>query len=179
MKLSSPLILGIALISGCTLPDTPLWNERQTAKSVPMPMEGSVRVLIHGSLVSAVRNPFSSSAKGISMLGNRASIASRINPDALRAVIERESSTALSIEQRLTQLEMPQPIAGNINYLIDGEAFFSALEASFWNAKKSIDTRVFIYDNDDVAVRISNILKKKSQTTRCKVMMDQLGSVSS
>jgi len=175
MKIFYPIALGITLISGCTLPDTSLWNERQTATSVRMPMEASAKVLVHGNLVSAIRNPFSSTKKGISMLRNRGSIASGIDPFIQSSV----SQNATSIEQRLTQLNMPEPIAGNIDYLIDGKAFFSALETSIKDAQQTIDTRVFIFDNDDVAVRIANLIKQKSNTTRCRVMMDQLGSLSS
>ena len=111
-------------------------------------MEASTKVLVKGNLISLIRNPFSSAKKGISMLRNRASIAGGFDTSILSA-LDNNSPITCNIEQKLNLLKMPQPIAGNIDYLIDGAAFFNALETSINSAQKTIDTRVFIFDNDD------------------------------
>lgn len=177
MKNALLLTSTCSLLSSCVLPDTPLWNDRSSAKAIRMPMEATTKVVVLSSLTSAVRNPFSSTQKGISMLRNRAEIASKL--DTLPALQHQIPKKKLTIEQKLNELKMPAPIGGNIDYLIDGKAFFSALRHSVLNAKQSIDTRVFIFDNDDIAVSYANLLKQKSKTLRTRVMMDELGSLSS
>ncbi len=176
MKHYPKFLILFTLLSSCSLPDTPLWNERKTAKSIRMPMEATTKVIVKGSIISLIRNPFSSTKKGLSMFRNRAEIAT----DSIESSSSFSSSDDTgTIEQRLDQLGMPAPIGGSIDYLIDGKSFFTAFEKSIQNAQKTIDTRVFIFDNDDVAVRIANLLKAKSKTVRCRVLMDELGSLAS
>lgn len=170
-------VLSTLLLASCTLPNTPLWEERKTAKAIGMPAEGITKIMVHGSLVSALRNPFSTTRKGFWMVKSRAEvIATRLI--TINTVDDKYRATH-TIEELFDELDMPKPIGGNIDYLIDGKAFFGALENSIANAKSSIDLRVFIYDNDEVAVNISNQIKARSREVKCRVLMDEMGSFSS
>ncbi len=173
MKLLSAL--SILTLSSCSLPDINLWNERNTAKSVRMPVEVITKVIVHGSLVSLVRNPFSSTKKGLWVMKSRAEVV--VSKLVEINTVDPQYRSSHSIEELLDKMNMPEPVGGNIDYLIDGKTFFTALEKSIAKAEETIDVRVYIYDNDEVAVEVSNQLKARSKEVRCRVLMDQFGSL--
>ncbi len=66
---------------------------------------------------------------------------------------------------------------GKIELLIDGEKFFPALIQSVEGAARSVDAQVFIFDNDDYAVKIADLLKRRSAQVKVRVLMDDAGSL--
>jgi cardiolipin synthase len=165
-------------LASCSLPDTPLWNDREMMTSARMPPELITKVVVHGSAKSIVSNPVTSTHKGISMWWQR----SRLLGDSIlkqRALLNTAYADGKDIEHALDLIGLPTPLPGKIDYLVDGKEFFDALYHSVNQAESRIDTQVFIFDNDDVATRYANRLKERSQDVRCRVMMDRLGSISS
>ena len=66
---------------------------------------------------------------------------------------------------------------GTIDFLIDGDAFFYDFTESIKNAKEEILIRTYIFDNDDYALQLADLLKEKSKTIPVKVLMDEIGSM--
>lgn len=66
---------------------------------------------------------------------------------------------------------------GKIDFLIDGDQYFTRLLESFGEAEKSIDIRTYIFDNDDYAVEVADILKEKSNDVRVRIQLDALGNL--
>lgn len=171
------IILSVALL-GCSVPpDTFLWNDRTKSKSVGMSTEAFTKVVVLGNLTTLVRNPVSSNKKRLWMYSQRSKLAG--GNAVFCEVVDEEYRRNHGIEDLFDKMKLPKRVAGNMDYLIDGEAFFGALQKSVDAAEHSIDTRVFIYDNDDLAVAYSDHLKKRSKEVRCRVLMDELGSLSS
>ena len=143
-----------------------------------MPAELITKVGVHGSAISIVSNPVSSTRKGISMWWRR----SRLLGDSIlkqRILLNSAYTKGANIEQALDLMGLPTPLPGKIDYLVDGREFFPALYRSIDHAKHRIDTQVFIFDNDDVATRYADRLKERSRDIQCRVLMDRLGSISS
>ncbi len=163
------------ILASCAIPDTPLWNEKRTAGTVRMPMETVTKVVVKGTLVSMIRNPVSGTRKGLSMLRGRYELAAESVMTLNRVNTSHQKAT--SIDDLLDRLHLPASVPGTVDYLIDGQAFFSDIETEIQNATKSVDTRVFIFDNDDYAVRFADFLRWKSQNASCRVLMDELGSI--
>jgi cardiolipin synthase len=67
---------------------------------------------------------------------------------------------------------------GNVKFLIDGENFFTRLIQSLNEAKRSIWLRTYIFDNDDYAVKIADILKRRSHDIKVRVLADHMGCMS-
>lgn len=67
-------------------------------------------------------------------------------------------------------------VAGRLTLLINGDAYFPRLEAALKLATNRIDIQTYIFDNDDVAARIADLLKRKSGHVPVRVLMDVLGS---
>ena len=67
---------------------------------------------------------------------------------------------------------------GSIEYLIDGEAFFTRLIDVITSAKSSITLRMYIFDNDDYAARIGELLKRRSnEGIKVRILLDGLGTI--
>ncbi|HEX5676001.1 MAG TPA: phosphatidylserine/phosphatidylglycerophosphate/cardiolipin synthase family protein, partial [Azonexus sp.] len=80
-------------------------------------------------------------------------------------------------ERQLDQLVGPEQYRGSMKPLIDGEAFFVALVQAIQDAEESIEIRLYIFDSDDYALRIADLLKQRSRDIRVRVLVDRLGTL--
>jgi len=65
---------------------------------------------------------------------------------------------------------------GSVRLLINGERFYPAFEQRIAQASRSIDVHVCIFDRDDVAVRIADLLKQRSTNVAVRVIFDHTSS---
>ncbi len=89
----------------------------------------------------------------------------------------RQPMDVASWEQELDDMRLPVRQRGSIAPLIDGEAFFTELVQALQDARKSVSVRLFIFDNDDYAMRIADLLKRRSKEIRVRVLVDALGTL--
>ena len=80
-------------------------------------------------------------------------------------------------EQELDKITGIKSNLGEIEFLIDGDEYFSRLEEAFNEAEDTIDIRTYIFDNDDVGLEFADILKHKSTQVDVKVLIDGLGDL--
>ena len=67
---------------------------------------------------------------------------------------------------------------GTIDVIVDGAEFFSRFTNAVNAAEESISLRMYIFDNDDFAVSIGELLKRRSnQGIETKVLLDGFGSI--
>lgn len=66
---------------------------------------------------------------------------------------------------------------GTIEFLIDGNEYFPRLENAIHNAQESVDVRTYIFDNDDYAVRVADLLRIRSTDIDVKVLLDGFGAL--
>ncbi len=69
--------------------------------------------------------------------------------------------------------------AGSVRFLIDGENFFPLFRRRLREARESVHLRVCIFDNDDVAVDVADLLKEVSDEVEVRVLFDRLSSQTS
>jgi len=79
--------------------------------------------------------------------------------------------------QKLNDLVGPEQYRGEMKPLIDGEAFFVSLVQTIQDAQESVEIRLYIFDSDDYALRIADLLKRRSHEIRVRVLIDQLGTL--
>ena len=82
-----------------------------------------------------------------------------------------------SFETYLDRLTGRESSQGTIKFLVDGEAYFTRMEQAMRDARESIDVRTYIFDNDDYAVSVANLLKDKSTEVDVRVTIDGLGNL--
>lgn len=82
-----------------------------------------------------------------------------------------------AFEKKLDRITGTRQDTGRIKFLIDGEEYFARLLQMIANAEDSVDIRTYIFDNDDYAVTVADLLKMRSDTVRIRVMLDGLGNM--
>ncbi len=80
-------------------------------------------------------------------------------------------------EKELDRISGRRQTRGTIEFLIDGEAYFSRLLEAVDQAQESIDIRTYIFDNDDYAIYIADVLKQKSKAVEVRVLVDAFGNM--
>ncbi len=80
-------------------------------------------------------------------------------------------------ERELDELVGPEQYRGSMQPLIDGDVFFVSLVQAIQEAQESVDIRLYIFDSDDYALRIADLLKQRSREIRVRVLVDRLGTL--
>lgn len=81
-------------------------------------------------------------------------------------------------ETQLDRVTNTKQTLGSIEFLIDGEEYFSRLEKAIESANDSIDIRTYIFDNDDYAVTVADKIKARSNDdVRVRILIDSLGNL--
>ena len=67
---------------------------------------------------------------------------------------------------------------GTIDYLVDGEEFFVRFIDAISTATGSVDIRTYIFDNDDFAEKIADLLRRRSnEGIETRILLDGLGTI--
>ncbi len=67
---------------------------------------------------------------------------------------------------------------GTVSILVDGEEFFPRLYEALASARESIALRLYIFDNDDFAVRVGETLRRRAADgIDTKVLLDGFGTI--
>ena len=67
---------------------------------------------------------------------------------------------------------------GSVDFLVDGEQFFTRFIDEVTSADKAVDIRAYIFDNDDVALEIAELLKRRSREGNdTRILFDGLGTI--
>jgi cardiolipin synthase len=68
------------------------------------------------------------------------------------------------------------PVQGTVRLLLNGENFFPRLEQSIRTATNRIDFKTYLFDNDDVAKGIADLLKTRSHEVDIRMLYDSGGT---
>ncbi len=82
-----------------------------------------------------------------------------------------------AFERELDRITGTTRDRGRITFLVDGGEYFGRLIETIENAEESIDIRTYIFDNDDFAVAIADLLRERSGDVRVRIMLDSIGNV--
>ncbi len=80
-------------------------------------------------------------------------------------------------ERELDRITGSSSSIGTLEFLVDGDAFFPEFMEQIESAEHSIQLRTYIFDNDDFAVQIADLLKKRSRDVEVTVLMDGFGTL--
>ena len=80
-------------------------------------------------------------------------------------------------EQELDRITQTRQTRGTIEFLVDGDEYFSRLERAIDAATRSIHIRTYIFDNDDYALSFADRLKARSRDVDVRVLVDSLGNM--
>jgi len=80
-------------------------------------------------------------------------------------------------ERQLDDMTGKAASRGTIRFLVDGETYFDRLRQVLIEAEESIDMRTYIFDNDDVALEIADLLRDKSSKVDIRILVDGLADL--
>ncbi|MEE8245121.1 MAG: phospholipase D-like domain-containing protein, partial [Pseudomonadales bacterium] len=80
-------------------------------------------------------------------------------------------------EAQLDKLVGSERFSGSIEVLVDGDAYFPRLIESVLEATNSVKMRTYIFDSDDYAAALADMLKRRSAEVDVQVMVDALGTL--
>ena len=128
--------------------------------------------------IAAVRQPLTSTKLGLVGLWQRPrALVSGNSPLVLvDQPASNETPGTPAFEQLLDRKHFPPAESGSLKWLVDGPGFFPVLDHQIAKARHSIDFQIYIFDNDDIAVRYADSLKQHSARVPVRVLFDDLGS---
>ena len=133
----------------------------------------------HG--LALIKNPVSSFGRALSIFIQWiATLATRGQPSVGEPVAPLVAAAPMNLrawERDLDDITGTRPDRGSVRLLINGESYFPVLEQRIREATESIAMRVNIFDNDDVALRVADLLRARSGEVRVRVVMDELATL--
>jgi cardiolipin synthase len=157
--------------------------------------ESDIQLLGHliGSHVAIIVRPITSIASLIYILGDLAFDLLESGGDLVETAVEKIFLSGVdrspppltqgpgmdltAFEQRLDEITNSWTSWGTMTYLVDGVEFFPRLIDTMSLAEKTIHFRTYIFDNDDYAITIADILREHSKNVEVKVLMDGAGTI--
>jgi len=80
-------------------------------------------------------------------------------------------------EDKLDGIVGKRRYSGSVELLVDGDGYFPRLIESVIDAKHKVKLRTYIFDNDDYAVKLADLLKRRSAEIGIDIMVDGLGTM--
>jgi len=151
-----------------------------------LPSDARAQMLVHATfsqMGSTLMQPVGSLARLFSLVTHKTKDTLSYKPLALLQnkpvppIAEQPPMDPAQWERELEILVESPVSQGRIHYLVDGEAFFARLIDSIQLAQESIDIRLYIFDNDDYALKIADLLKRRSHQVKVRVLIDGLGTL--
>jgi len=128
--------------------------------------------------VATLRQPVTTARLGLSVLWHRPRevISGNLPFELIPQPLTEEAPGSVEFENRLDREHFPRAREGTLKWLVDGPGFFPEFDRQIAAARKSIDVQVYIFDNDDIAVRYADVLKKRASEVKVHVLFDDMGS---
>jgi len=81
-------------------------------------------------------------------------------------------------EQYLDTISKHPQTSGSVDFLVDGEEFFLRYIDVISSARKSVHIQTYIFDNDDYALQIADLLRRRSnEGIDVKILLDGFGTI--
>jgi cardiolipin synthase len=159
--------------------------DEQPSEVKQLPNEAKAQMLVHATysqLGSTLLQPVGSLARLFSLVTFKTKDTLSYKPlvllqnQPIPPITERSPMDPVQWENELNILVESPVSQGRIRYLVNGAAFFAKLIDDIQAARDSIDIRLYIFDNDDYALKIADLLKRRSKEVKVRVLIDGLGT---
>lgn len=130
--------------------------------------------------VAAIRQPVTTTKLGLAILWHRPReiISGNLPLAAAPPPLPGVAPGTPEFEALLDRKHFPRAESGSLKWLLDGPGFFPELDRQIAAARESIRIQIYIFDNDDIAVRYADTLKRRSAEIPVRVLFDDFGSSS-
>jgi len=136
--------------------------------------------LLRSTLVAAVKTPLATAKVGAAMLHQRGYTLVHGNLPLPQFRMKDHETAAWpgseAFEVLLDKEGLPKRTLGRLELYVDGAAYFPVFLQTVKAARRTVDIQSFIFDNDDFAIEVADVLKAKSAEVPVRIFMDGLGS---
>ena len=154
------------------------------AGSLPL---GTMLELLTRSIIDHIQAVFNQPVSSIARLFTMVSVSSAdlarptpltlVEYDPIPPLNAGDGMDLTQWESGLDEITGTSPSSGQLNYLVDGKAFFPRMIDLVSTASESVYLRIYIFDDDDYATTIADLLKRRSAAIDIKVLVDGLGTL--
>lgn len=136
------------------------------------------KTTFRATAVAAIKQPVTSLRKGIAVFWHRPR---EVVVGSLPVEIVPQAPTPYApgtdgFEKLLDEAKFPKAEYGRLKWLVDGKQFFGELDRQIAAAEQSIKVQLYIFDNDEIAVRYADKLRARSGEVEVKVLYDDFGT---
>ena len=133
-----------------------------------------------GTVVATLKQPITTTRQGLAVLWHRPheALTGNLPIDLEPQDALAETPGSVSFERALDDKGFPKAESGTLKWLVDGRHFFPELDRQIASSKSSINAQIYIFDNDDIAVRYADKLRKRAADVKVRVLYDDFGSSS-
>lgn len=147
-------------------------------------VRGLISLGVRSGVVTTLKNPVSTLLNGGANLVSMADAAlhhlvTRPPSTPPPPVANRAPMDITAWEARLDRITGEPRVPATVRLRIDGEQFFPDFIQAIQEARESIDIQLYIFDTDDYALQIADLLKAKSKEVPVRIMIDELASLQS
>ncbi|MEH6549718.1 MAG: phosphatidylserine/phosphatidylglycerophosphate/cardiolipin synthase family protein [Pseudomonadales bacterium] len=100
-----------------------------------------------------------------------------LGSEPVAQVAHKQGMDLIAWEHELDRITGRSSNHGTVKLLIDGEKFFDRFLESVNQAQDSVIIRTYIFDTDDFALQVADVLKHRSQSIDIRVLYDGLGTI--
>ncbi len=165
----------------CVAVTLPRPQPRRAGSPISRSARSVVALTVESHGIALVKNPVSSMGRLVNIVGQwLATLATRARPSTDEPVAPLAPAAPMdpaAWERELDRLTGTRATRGSIRLLINGERYFPVLERRLREAHESIAIRVNIFDNDDVALAVADLLRERSRAVSVRVLMDQMSTI--
>lgn len=138
------------------------------------------RVVVRSHFLTFVKNPVTTVRRLFGHVEDAVVSMARRGPEVVDPHAPLHQGPGMDLvawEHRLDVLTRHHRYPGRLTFLVGGDAFFPELIERIHGARNGVDIRTYIFDNDEYAVQLADLLRARSRDIRVRVMMDDLGSL--
>ncbi|MDB6069520.1 MAG: hypothetical protein JWL81_691 [Verrucomicrobiales bacterium] len=135
------------------------------------------------NILAILKNPVSTTrrmvASGTSMVeAGVGRLLSRLPTGPPPPVAARPDMNPAAWNAELAKIASAPPSAAKLRLRLGGDEFFPEFIQAVQEARRSVDIQIYIFDNDDYAVSVADLLKKRAaENVRVRVLMDESASL--
>jgi cardiolipin synthase A/B len=147
-------------------------------------VRGLLSLGVRSGVLTTLKNPVTTLLRGganvISMADSAVhGLLTRLPAGPVPPLGHRPPMNAEAWEQYLDGITKERRVPATVRLRIGGEQFFPDFIQAIQDARESIDIQLYIFDTDDYAIQIADLLKQRSREVRVRVMIDEVASLQS
>ncbi|HBM78508.1 MAG TPA: hypothetical protein DD438_10385 [Verrucomicrobiales bacterium] len=139
-----------------------------------------LKTAFRSTIGSIIRHPITTYHLGVTLSRRRGATFFENDLPSLRSVKllpeQPPRPGSPEFEVHLNKAGLPDQIRGELRYHLGGRKFFTAFEKELARARLSVNSQVYIFDNDDIGVYCADLFRAKAQNIPVRVIFDDLGS---